>query len=136
MSKSVLHAIIFAISTALLCVMLQVTAGKSTSYHTLQSTSLSAPLSAPLPAATTSSENPEAVVLNLSQASQFQHQQQSPVWTLFNVSGAFLLTRVADAHYYTEALPSLWLIAASPPRDKLAGWKDASLQFKIKNAFV
>lgn len=132
MSKSVLHAIIIAISTVLLCVMLQFIAGKSTSYHTLQS----APLSAPLPAATTSAENPDAVLLNLSQASQFQHHQQSPLWTLFDVSGAFLLTRVADAHYFTDALPLLWLIAASPPRDKLAGWKDASLQFKIKNAFV
>ncbi len=128
MSKSALHAIVIAISTVLLCVMLQGTAGKSASYHTLQS--------APLPAATTSAENPDAVLFNLSQASQFQHQQQSPLWTLFDVSGAFLLTRVADAHYFTEALPLLWLIAASPPRDKLAGWKDASLQFKIKNAFV
>jgi hypothetical protein len=77
-----------------------------------------------------------AVVTAISTAVKFEHLKQFAKWQHVGISQAQLPVLTCDAHLTTEPITEPWFLFSSFSRFRLAGWKDASLQYKIKNAFI
>ncbi len=77
-----------------------------------------------------------AVVTAISTAVKFEHLKQFAKWLHVGMSQTPLPVLSSAAHLITEPIPDPWFVFSSFSRFRLAGWKDASLQYKIKNAFI
>lgn len=69
-------------------------------------------------------------------ASHFEHHKQSADWQFERIDESTFVPMVADAYLLAEPILIDWFLIKPSSRLRLAGWKDASLQFKIKNAFI
>lgn len=77
-----------------------------------------------------------AVVLSISTALKFQHAQQFSNWQFIELVKDLLPVLSSDAYLMTEPIAEPWFLFPSTCQFRLSGWKDASLQYKIKNAFI
>jgi hypothetical protein len=77
-----------------------------------------------------------AVVTAISIAVKFEHLKQFAKWLHVGMSQVQLPVLSSAAHLTTEPIPELWFLFSSFSRFRLAGWKDASLQYKIKSTFI
>ena len=77
-----------------------------------------------------------AVVFAISTASKFEHLKQFAKWLFVQISLDQLPVLSADAYLMTEPITEPWFLFPSISRFRLSGWKDASLQYKIKNALL
>lgn len=82
------------------------------------------------------SDDTAASFLSYSSASNFEHNKQSAKWQFERIDETAFSIPLADTYLLAEPIIVDWFLIKPSSRFRLSGWKDASLQFKIKNAFI
>ncbi|WP_133470931.1 hypothetical protein [Paraglaciecola marina] len=82
------------------------------------------------------SSEPFSVVISISTAIKFEHPKQLAKWLFVKIYQEQLPDLSSDAYLMTEPITEPWFLFPSISRFRLSGWKDASLQYKIKNTFI
>lgn len=82
-----------------------------------------------------SSESP-ATSPSIYSASTFEHNRQAAQWFMAELVDSLQPLPAADKYLLAKTIPPEWFLAPVTTKHRLAGWKDANLIYKIKNALI